>query len=58
MQILRKGSEGQDVRRWQEFMRGRNLLTGVDGVFGPLTEAATKRFNARSGSGPTAWSAR
>lgn len=44
MQILRKGSEGQDVRRWQEFMRGRNLLTGVDGVFGPLTEAATKAF--------------
>lgn len=44
MEILRRGSEGEGVRRWQHFLLGRNLLSGVDGVFGPLTEAATKTF--------------
>lgn len=45
MQILRPGSEGDDVRRWQHFLLGQGLLTGrVDGVYGPLTEAATRAF--------------
>ncbi len=48
MQVLRQGSEGDDVRRWQTFLLGRGLLkTGVDGVFGPGTEAATKAFQKR-----------
>lgn len=44
MEIVRRGSEGHAVRRWQHFLLGRRLLSGVDGVFGPLTEAATKAF--------------
>jgi len=48
MEILRRGSEGPDVRRWQHFLLGQELLTGsVDGVFGPLTESATKAFQKR-----------
>ena len=48
MQILRRGSEGDDVRRWQNFLFGQNLLTGsVDGIFGPITEAATRAFQKR-----------
>lgn len=43
MQILRRGSEGEDVRRWQHFLLGQGFLkSGVDGIFGLLTEAATQ----------------
>jgi peptidoglycan hydrolase-like protein with peptidoglycan-binding domain len=45
LQILRMGSEGEDVRRWQHFLLGVGLLNGgVDGVFGPMTAAATRAF--------------
>jgi len=48
MEILRRGSEGDDVRRWQHFLLGQGLLSGtVDGVYGPLTEAATRGFQKR-----------
>jgi peptidoglycan hydrolase-like protein with peptidoglycan-binding domain len=50
MRILRRGSEGDDVRRWQHFLLGQNLLEGgVDGRFGPLTEKATRTFQQRNG---------
>ena len=49
MNILRQGSEGEDVRRWQNFLLGQGLLQGgVDGVLGPVTLAATKAFQTRS----------
>ena len=44
MDVLRRGSEGSAVRRWQTFLRGLELLDSIDGVFGPRTEAATKAF--------------
>jgi peptidoglycan hydrolase-like protein with peptidoglycan-binding domain len=47
MDILRRGSEGEDVRRWQDFLLGQGLLGLVDGVFGPVTEAATRAFQRR-----------
>jgi len=48
MEILRRGCEGEDVRRWQHFLLGQELLDGaVDGVFGPLTETATKAFQKK-----------
>jgi peptidoglycan hydrolase-like protein with peptidoglycan-binding domain len=50
MRILRRGSEGEDVRSWQNFLLGQNLLEGgVDGRFGPLTEKATRTFQQRNG---------
>ncbi len=44
MQILRLGSEGDDVQRWQHFLVGRKLLAVVDGLFGPKSEAATRAY--------------
>ena len=44
MQILRRGSEGDDVRRWQAFLRGRELLEVVDGLFGSKSEQATRAY--------------
>ena len=49
MQILRRGSEGDDVRRWQRFLIGQGVLTSAaDGTFGPVTERATKAFQGRA----------
>lgn len=48
MQLLRRGSEGDAVRRWQEFLLGQDLDAGpVDGVFGPKTETATRTFQRK-----------
>ncbi len=48
MEILRRGGEGENVRNWQGFLLGLDLLTGgVDGIFGPKTEAATKAFQKK-----------
>lgn len=49
MQILRRGSEGDEVRRWQRFLVGQGLLaSSADGVFGALTEKATRAFQRRT----------
>lgn len=49
MQILRRGSEGEEVRRWQRFLIGQGLLeSAADGVFGPVTERATRTFQRRA----------
>jgi peptidoglycan hydrolase-like protein with peptidoglycan-binding domain len=48
MEILRRGSEGDDVRRWQHFLFGRGLLPGiVDGLFGEVTQKATRTYQRR-----------
>ncbi len=52
MQILRRGSEGDEVRRWQRFLVGQGLLkSNADGVFGPRTENATRAFQRRAKCG-------
>jgi peptidoglycan hydrolase-like protein with peptidoglycan-binding domain len=43
---LRRGTTGDDVRRLQEALRQRGLISVVDGVFGPQTEAAVRQFQA------------
>ena len=49
MEILRRGSEGGEVRRWQHFLIGLELLTAsADGVFGPASERATRAFQRRA----------
>jgi len=49
MQILRRGSEGDEVRCWQRFLTGQNLLgSRADGIFGPVAEQATKSFQRRA----------
>jgi hypothetical protein len=49
MQVLRTGSSGADVERWQLFLRGQDFddvfdFVEVDGVFGDITDKATKAF--------------
>jgi hypothetical protein len=48
MRAMRKGQRGPDVERWQRFLIEQCLLEGAaDGVFGDLTDAATRAFQER-----------
>lgn len=50
MQILRVGSRGVQVRHWQAFLVGQGQDPGgLDGIFGPGTEQATKAFQREAG---------
>jgi hypothetical protein len=50
MNVLRFGSRGEDVERWQYFLRGAGLYWGaVDGEFGEATKSATEMFQRRHG---------
>lgn len=46
MDILKRGSEGQAVANWQRFLIARGYDVEADGDFGPLTEKATRSFQA------------
>lgn len=47
--MLRRGSAGPEVERWQTFLLGLGLYKGVvDGVFGPETETATRALQRRA----------
>lgn len=51
-QNLRRGASGNDVKRLQEFLKETPEIYPaglVTGRFGPLTEAAVKRFQAKNG---------
>lgn len=53
MKVLRLGSKGEDVKRWQLFLIGGNILKGAaDGTFGPATEKATRKFQEWAGIEP------
>lgn len=56
MQYIKLGSRGDDVLKWQVFLRGFYPDVGVDLVcdsdFGPMTERATKRFQSQFGLEP------
>lgn len=47
---LRRGSQGPDVMELQRSLNAKGANLDVDGKFGPLTEAALKGFQAKSGS--------
>lgn len=50
LQILRNGSEGEEVEHWQNFLIGERFLQGqADADFGTLTEQATKVFQRSQG---------
>jgi putative chitinase len=50
MEMLRVGTRGRHVRRWQTFLIDRGFLAGrADGIFGPLTRAATIAFQRANG---------
>lgn len=53
MRVLKPGTEGSDVRKWQTFLVGQRLAQFVpNGKFGPATRAATVAFQTRHGLDP------
>lgn len=48
MELLKLKSRGEDVKKWQFFLIGQDLLNDIaDGIFGPKTDAATKVFQEK-----------
>lgn len=52
VRLLKEGVIGDDVRTWQERLRHEGAALDVDGVFGPITRAATQAFQRRHGLEP------
>ena len=44
MRLLRKGSRGEDVQKWEHFLVGLGLLKVADGVFDEYTRQASMAF--------------
>ena len=59
--LVKRGDEIFPVRSLQDLLRARNHSVAVDGIFGPLTEAAVKAFQQGNGLaadgivGPLTW---
>jgi len=50
LQVIRQGSSGEPVRQWQLFLIGEGFLREVaDGIFGPVTDAATRKYQKAKG---------
>lgn len=50
MIVIGNGRRGPDVERWQRFLLKEQLLDGTaDGIFGALTDKATRAFQRREG---------
>ncbi|MBD2056974.1 M15 family metallopeptidase [Oculatella sp. FACHB-28] len=47
--VLRRGSRGDAVTIWQNFLIGKGLLDQADGIFGRDTEDATKEYQHSHG---------
>ncbi|MBZ4416534.1 peptidoglycan-binding protein [Myxococcus sp. RHSTA-1-4] len=47
--VYRRGEQGHGVRRIQEWLTLQGFAVAIDGDFGPATEAALKRFQAKAG---------
>lgn len=50
---LRPGDNGPGVREWQQALRDAGFDVEPDGIFGPGTEQATRRFQISIGEEPT-----
>jgi len=49
--LVKRGDNIFPVRSLQDLLRARNHTVAVDGIFGPLTEAAVKAFQQSNGLG-------
>ena len=48
---LQKGSSGDEVKKWQEYLNTKGYGLTVDGIFGDKTDAATKQYQSSVGLG-------
>src|SRR5215216_2997524 len=61
--LVRKGDRDHPVKTLQYLLRARGHTVTVDGIFGPMTEAAVRSFQQQKGLavdgivGPNTWSA-
>jgi peptidoglycan hydrolase-like protein with peptidoglycan-binding domain len=61
--LVSEGAEGHPVKTLQDLLNERGSGLAVDGIFGPLTDAAVRAFQESSGLevdgivGPHTWSA-
>ena len=61
--LVRKGDQDHPVKTLQYLLRARGHTVTVDGIFGPMTEAAVRSFQQQKGLavdgivGPNTWSA-
>lgn len=39
---LKKGKRGDNVKKWQEWLKSKGRILDADGIFGAITESATK----------------
>lgn len=59
--LLNAGDTGRDVQTWQARLKALGYNLDPDGRYGPLTQAATRRFQTRNGLavdgvvGPATW---
>jgi peptidoglycan hydrolase-like protein with peptidoglycan-binding domain len=51
--VVKQGSQGHPVPALQYLLRDRGHHVTVDGIFGPLTRAAIRRFQQSVGTTPT-----
>ena len=42
--MIQQGSQGAEVRAWQQYLKDLEYNVDVDGIFGPGTRAATIEF--------------
>jgi len=53
MKVIKIKSKGPEVQKWQYFLIGQKILKGLaDGIFGPMTDSATKSFQRKYGLMP------
>ncbi len=48
---IQKGSQGDDVKKWQQYLNSQGYSLGVDGIFGDKTLAATTEWQGKNGLG-------
>ena len=46
---IRKGSSNEDVKTWQDFLKGQGYNIATDGIFGDETDSATKDWQTNNG---------
>lgn len=49
MKVIRLGSTGSSVTRWQDFLRGQKFQIDATGTFDPATDTATRQFQTLEG---------
>ena len=50
-ETLKKGSQGEETKRWQNFLRSQGYDLEADGIFGDITEKYTTEWQKKNGLG-------